>query len=128
MLFGELGRLLTMHEIEAQFGFTPGKPVARVKASDMKALWKLGREAEARAMAHNPKLKRGELVIGGDLMKRVCSPDADVNAVSFRGARLEMLMTRRGKQDVQPPAILFTIFAKLPMKWWAVGEPHRGLF
>jgi hypothetical protein len=30
-----------------------------------------------------------------------------------------------GKQDVQPPAILFSIFAKLPMKWWAFGESHH---
>ena len=53
-----------MHEMEAQFGFTPGKPVARVKASDMKTLWKLSRELEARVMAHNPEFKRGQRAIG----------------------------------------------------------------
>ena len=37
-------------------------------------------------------------------------------------------MMRLGKQDVQPPAILFSIFAKLPMKWRAFGERHRGLY
>ena len=123
MLSSACGSLLTMYEQEAQFGFTPGKPVARVKASDMKALWKLGRGSEAQAMAHDPEFKRGQLTIGSDLMKH-----ADVNAVWWRGARLGMLMMRLGKQDVQPPAILFSIFAKLAMKFWAFGEPHRGFF
>jgi hypothetical protein len=39
-----------------------------------------------------------------------------------------MLMMMCGKPDSQPPAILFSIFAKLPMKWRAFGETHRGLF
>jgi hypothetical protein len=128
MLSGELGRLLTMYEMEAQCGFTPGKPVPRVKASDLKAMWKLGRDSEADVMAGNPGLQRGQLAIGAGMVQHVCSPDADVNAVFLRSSRLGMLMMMCGKQDVQPPAILFTIFAKLPMKWWAFGVPHRGLF
>ena len=39
-----------------------------------------------------------------------------------------MLMMRFGKQDRQPPDILFSIFAKVPMKWWEVGVPGRALF
>jgi hypothetical protein len=128
MLSGELGRLLTMHEMEAQFGMIPGKAVARVKASDIKAMWKMCRDAEDDVMARNPELKRGQLGIMVEPMKGVCSPEADVNAVFFRSSRLGMLMMRCGKQDVQPPAILFSIFAKLPMKWWVPGEIHRGLF
>lgn len=50
-----------------------------------------------------------------------------MNAVFFRSVRLGMLMTCLWKPDVQPPAFLFSIFAKLPMKWWAFGEVHRGL-
>jgi hypothetical protein len=99
-----------MHEMETQFGMIPGKPVPRVKASDMKAVWKQGRDA------------------GAGMVQYVCSPGADVNAVWWRGARLGMLMMRLGKQDAQPPAILFSIFAKLPMKWWEVGVPRRALF
>ena len=37
-----------MHEMEAQFGFTPGKPVPRVKASDLKAMGKLLEDVKAR--------------------------------------------------------------------------------
>jgi hypothetical protein len=79
-------------------------------------------------MAHDPELKRGQLMIGAELMKRVCSSDADVRAVCFRRARLGLLMMRCGKQDAQPPGMLFTIFAKVPMKWWEVGVPRRVLF
>ena len=114
-------------EIQAMFG-TPGERVPRVKASDIRTVWKLGRESEARAMAHNPEFKRGQLAIGAGLVQHVCSPGTDVNAAWFRSSRLGMLMMRCGKQDVQPPAILFSIFAKLPMKWWVPGEIHRGLF
>lgn len=114
-------------EIQAMSG-TPGEAVPRVKVSDMKAVWKYGRDSEARAMAHDPELKRGQLMISADLMKRVCSSDADMRAVWFRGARLQMLIMRWGKQDAQPPDILFTIFAKIPMKWWEVGVPRRALF
>ncbi len=79
-------------------------------------------------MAHNPEFKRGQLAIGAGMVQYVCSPDADVKAVSWRGMRLGMLMMRLGKQDVQPPDILFSIFAKLPMKWSEVGVPRRALF
>ena len=117
-----------MYELEAQCGFTPGKPVPRVKASDLKAMWKLIRESEAHAKAHNPEFKSGQLAIGGGMVQLVCRPDADVNAVFLRSSRLGMLMMMCGKQHSRPPAILFSIFAKLPMKWWAFGETHRGLF
>ena len=114
-----------MHETEAQFGFTPGKPVARVKASELKAMWKLLEDVKAR----HPGIQATEAVgIGGGMVELACGPGADVNAVYFRSARLGILMMRFGKQDAQPPAILFSIFAKLPMKWWAFGETHRGLF
>jgi hypothetical protein len=116
-----------MCEMKDRFGFTPGKAVVRVKASDLKALWKLGRDSETHAMAHNPEFKRGHLAIGADVAKRVYGPEADINAVNWRNARLAMLMMRCGKQNVRPHEILFSIFAKFPMKWWAFGESHRGL-
>jgi hypothetical protein len=114
-------------DFKSPFGI-PGTPVPRVNASDIKAMWKMCRDAEADAMARNPELKRGQLGIMVEPMKGVCSPEADVNAVFFRSSRLGILMMRCGKQDVRPPDILFSLFAKLPMKWWEVGVPHRALF
>jgi len=98
-------------EIQAMFG-TPGKPVPRVNTEDLRALWTDQREHPAGMME----------------IAHLCTPGADVNAVWFRSARLQMLMMRCGKQDVQPHDILFKIFAKLPMKWWAVGVPRRAWF
>jgi hypothetical protein len=63
-----------------------------------------------------------------ELAKHGCSPEANVTAVPSRGMRLGMLTTCLGERDAQPPATLFSIYAKLPMKWWAFGEQHRGLF
>jgi hypothetical protein len=114
-------------DFESPFG-PPGEPVPTVDAKDMKAVWELGRDSEARALAHDPHFKRGQVAIGVEAVKLVCSSGADVIAVSWRGARLAMLMMRFGKQDRQPPDILFSIFAKVPMKWWEVGVPRRALF
>ena len=36
-----------MHEREAQFGMIPGKAVPRVKASEVKAMWKLLEDVKA---------------------------------------------------------------------------------
>ena len=114
-----------MHEMEAQFGFTPGKPVPRVKASDLRAMWKLLEDVKAR----HPGRQATEAVgIGGGMVELACGHESDVNAVFLRSSRLGMLMMVCGKPDSQPPAILFSIFAKLPMKWRAFGETHRGLF
>ena len=120
-LSGELERLLIMYEMEAQFGMFPGKPVPRVKASDIKAVWKLGQEAKARSSG------TGAVGIGDGYVKLVCSPGANITAVSWRGMRLGILMTRLGKQDAWPPDFLFSIYARLPLKWWAFGESHRML-
>jgi hypothetical protein len=56
MLSGELGMLLTMYEMEAQFEFTPGEPVARVKASDLKAMWKLLEDVKALGIQEHKEL------------------------------------------------------------------------
>jgi hypothetical protein len=37
-----------MYETEAEFGFTPGKAVARVRVSDLRAMWKVGEDVKAR--------------------------------------------------------------------------------
>ncbi len=117
-----------MYEMEAQFGMFPGKAVPRVKASDIKAVWKFVEEAEAQVIAHNPEFKRGQVAFGVDVTTHVCTRGANTTAVSWRSMKLGMLMRRLGKRDARPPAILFAIYAKFPMKWWAFGESHRSLF
>ena len=129
MLSGDLAELLTVDNIESPFG-TPGKPVPRIKASVVMALGSWVRTPR-RATARNPEFKRGQLGqlgMGEDLMKLVCSPGADVRSVLRRGTRMGMLMTMCGKQEESASRDPLQDLLKLPMKWWAVGESHRGLF
>jgi hypothetical protein len=112
-------------EIQAMFG-TPGEPVPTVDAKDMRAVWKLGQRTAAR----HPGIQGA---IGMELIERVCSPGANAKAVWWRGARLQMFdMLLRNPLNgwVGRPfrEIAFLIFAKIPMKWWEVGVPRRGLF
>ncbi len=123
-------RLLTMQapdEIQAMFG-TPGEPVPTVAAKDIRACWKLGRNVIARSGR-----KPGQVAIGIELLQHVCSPGADVRAVSFRCMRFQMLDMLQGNLLsgwlARPlREIAFLIVAKVPMKWWAIGVPRRGLF
>ena len=102
-----------MHEMEAQFGFTPGKPVPRVKASDLKAMWKLLEDVKAR----HPGRQATEAVgTGGGMVELACGPESDVNAVFLRSSRLGMLMMMCGKPDSQPPAILFSDLREAPQE------------
>jgi hypothetical protein len=128
MLSGELRRFLTVQappEIQAMFG-TPGEPVPTVDAKDLRAVWELSR----RTMALHPGTQGA---IGVDLVKLACSPAADVKAVWWRGARLQMfdmllLNLLCGWIGRPIREIAFLIFAKVPMKWWEIGVPRRGLF
>ena len=113
-------------EIQAMFG-TPGEPVPTVHAKDIRAVWKIGQRTTAR----HP----GTCVaIGIELIERACSPGANVKAVWWRGARLQMfdmlLLRNLLSGWVARPLreIAFLIFAKVPMKWWEVGVPRSGLF
>ncbi len=112
-------------EIRTVFG-TPGEPVPTVSVKDIRAAWKLGHDAARHA--------GGMCAIGIELFEHACSPGADVRAVWWRGVRLQMcdmLLLRNllGGWVGRPfREIAFVIFAKVPMKWWAVGENHRGLF
>lgn len=115
-----------MDNIESPFG-PPGEPVPTVSVKDIRAVWKVSRDAAA---GH----PGGQCAIGIELFERVCSPGADVRAVWWRGMRFymcDMLLLRNLLSGwVARPIreIAFVIFAKVPMKWWAVGVPHRGLF
>jgi hypothetical protein len=129
MLSGELRRLRAMSapaEIQAMLG-TPGEPVPTVRVKDIRAMWKFSRDAAARHPG-------GVTAIDNGMIEYACSPAADVRAVVWRGMRFQMfdmlLLRKLLKGWVARPVreIAFVIFAKVPMKWWALGENHRGLF
>jgi hypothetical protein len=108
---------------------TPGEPVPSVVAKDIRAYWKLGRDVTARSGR-----KPGQVaIVGSELVRHVCSPGADVRAVSFRLMKFQIINMLLGNSLnwwVGRPLreIAFLIVAKVPMKWWEVGVPRRGLF
>jgi hypothetical protein len=129
MLSGGLRRLLAMSapaEIQAMFG-APGEPVPTVRVKDIRAAWKVSRDAAARRPG-------GITAIDIRFIERACSPGADVRAVWWRGVRFKMfdmlLLRNLLSGSVARPLreIAFVIFARVPMKWWALGENYRGLF
>src|ERR1700693_432826 len=77
----------------------PGAPVPEVDPEDVKAVWELGRDIEARHPA-----KAGELrahAVGIEIFKAACKPGANIPAVFYRGTMLGMLI--RHAQDQLAP-------------------------
>jgi hypothetical protein len=103
---------------------TPGDPVPPVDIADMNAAYRCFKEAKA---------GKGSIGIGIGLLERVCSPGADVRAVSYRVMQLG-LFTRVFPemlhhlpplapmvQDGELTEAALMVGARFPMKWLAVG-------
>ena len=63
----------------------PGEPVPAVDFADMKAMLAFRQDVEKR------NLKGGQVIIGMRAYQSVCSPGADVRAISYRLTMLAML-------------------------------------
>jgi len=100
-------------EIQAMFG-APGEPVPTVRVKDIRAAWKVSRDAAARRPG-------GITAIDIRFIERACSPGADVRAVWWRGVRFKMfdmlLLRNLLSGSVARPLreIAFVIFARVPM-------------
>src|ERR1700687_860257 len=97
-------------EMMRLFG-APGAPVPEVDAEDVKAVWEMGRDIEARHPA-----KAGELrahAVGIEIFKAACKPGANIPAVFYRGAMLGMLI-RHGQGQLAP--------------WLKEGNPDDAIF
>lgn len=109
----------------AQFGGKPGDPVPEVDADDLKALWQLQRETEAR---HKGK----QVATGSELAKHYCKPGADIQAISYRTGMLSLLafmapdQIAPWKKDEQLDDALFRAAAKIPLLWMEVGVRTQG--
>jgi len=109
-----------LREVAPQFGGKPGEPVPEVDPEDLKAVWKLRRDAEA---PHPGQ----QVAIGLELAKHVCKPDADIQAVSYRSFFLwlvtqivpqQFAMFTRGGEPIEAA---FRAAAKVPAEWMGVG-------
>jgi hypothetical protein len=108
-----------MSEIDALIG-KAGDPVSVVDAADIKVMW-----------AHGQKLKtqhpRG-LAVEVGIYKRICSPGADIRAVSYRCQMLGLLemMLQAAWTGGEPSANAFKVAARMDLHWMAVGTPQNG--
>jgi hypothetical protein len=108
-----------MSEIDVFFG-KAGEPVPVVDVADIKAMWTNFRELEAQ----HP---RGVGVEAG-IFKQLCSPGADIRAVSYRCQMLGLLemMLRPVWTGGEISASAFKVAASIDMHWMAVGIPQNG--
>jgi len=132
-LQGEIGSALGpriaregMEHERPSFGGEPGEPVPQVDPEDVKALWGVSMEVQR---AHP-----GEPVgIDVSVFEHACKPGANVQAVYYRTAKLEMLrhvapqlLEPWTKKDQLDDAV-FRAVAQVPMEWVGVGIVHKGL-
>ena len=107
-----------MGEIDALIG-KAGEPVPIVDVADLKAVWAYGRELKAQCP--------GGFAAKLGVWKRVCSPGADIRAVTHRCQRLglwEMLLwTAWTGGDFSENA--FKVAARMDLHWMAPGVTEQ---
>ena len=105
-----------------RFGGNPGEPIPQVDPDDLKALWRLQRDVEAR----HP----GQQVAIGNA-SAYCKPGADIQAVGYRVSFLWLMSRIVPEQfaaftkDGQPIDAAFRAAAKVPAEWMEVGVVRR---
>ncbi len=109
----------------------PGAPVPEVDAEDVKAVWELGKDIEARHPAETGELRA--YAVGIEVFKAACKPGANIPAVSYRGMMLGMLIRHAQEQlapwlkEGNPADAVFRAIAQVPMEWMGVGVVRKGL-
>lgn len=102
---------------ESQEGGVPA-----VKLDDLRNVWKLFRDAEARQSG----------AIGHGIYESVCSPGADVESIWFRASMLAMLNQMQPEllaqwiHDGQPDDAVFQVAATIPMEKMRTGVVRQG--
>ena len=108
-----------------RFGGDPGEPIPQVDPEDLKALWRLQRDVEARHPGQ-------QIAIDNELAQHYCKPGADMQAVSYRVSFLWLMSRFVPEQfaaftkDGQPIDAAFRAAAKVPAEWMGVGVARQG--
>jgi hypothetical protein len=107
-----------------KFGGEPGEPVPVADPEDLKAVWQLQRQVEAKHGSQS--------AIEMDAMKQVCTTGADIQVVFYRTSLLYMLTQIAPEQitpflpNGQPTDGAFYAAANVPVEWMGVGiVTHR---
>jgi hypothetical protein len=108
-----------------QFGGKPGEPVSEVDPADVKLVWQVQKDAQ------DPHRGMGA-AIGADLIRKACTPGADIEAVGYRTMLLWMMdhiapeELARFMRDGEPEESVFRAAAKIPVEWMGVGIARQG--
>ena len=100
----------------------PGEPVAEVDPDDLNTFWQETRTLQAR----HPGQSVG---IGLDVIKAICKPEVNAQAVWYRSAMIRALNQFAQEQlapwvkDEEVSDAVFRTMATIPMKW--VGHTER---
>ena len=104
------------------FGGNPGEPVPEVDPEDLKAIWQLSRDVQARHPGQN-------VATSLELGKAICKPGANVQAVSYRSTMIWVLsqfaqgLLAPWVKDDQFSDAVFRTMATIPMEW--IGTTPR---
>ena len=119
--------MATSFDIFGDGPISENKPVAAVAPADLKNVWAMQDDAQARSPGQ-------QVAIGTDLWKSACGAGADVRAVFFRVSMLRMLQMLSGSgglispwlHDGKPDDAVFKVVATLPMIGLQLGTPRQG--
>jgi len=104
-------------------GSQEGDSVAAVNPADLRNVWRLFREAQARNPGQCTSVDNG-------VYESVCSPGADVLAVWFRASMLELMtqpdMLAQWAHNGELDDVVFQVAATFPMKKMQVGVVYDG--
>jgi hypothetical protein len=105
-------------ELLKRLPFLGNHPIPPVDPADMKALWQLGKDAEAQAKIGAAAGKPAGMM----MMSRQaapCSPTADIESVIFRLWMMQAVHLHTPLPELmpndKPSDVLFSAFAKIPM-------------
>ena len=99
-----------------------GEPVAEVDPDDLKMFWQQGCTLQARQPGQN-------VGIGFEVVKAICKPGANLQAVWYRSSMIQVLNRIAQEQlapwvkDEEVSDAVFRTMATIPMEW--VGHTER---
>ena len=108
------------------FGGQPGTPVPEVDPADIKTVYSMHCELQARYPGKS-------VATGMEVFKRVCSPGANLPAVSYRTATIQLLemispeLLSECRKDGEMDERVFRAAASIPLEWQKVGVVREGL-
>jgi hypothetical protein len=105
-------------------GGKPEESVPQVDPVDIKAVWQVYQDVQAR----NPGQ---QVAVGMGVLEHYCSKGANINAVAYRTGFLSLMVAHAAEmapwiKDGQPDEALFRAIAETPMEWIAVGVVRQG--